>query len=118
MGPEPEIFVLPSDEGARGNNGRGPGTTVNPVNTQFSNLGRLSWPKRNKISTCLNFPPFYIFGMLRPEKFPELFFIKPGKRPRTVFRTCGRKSRGFAQNRPDFRGKNVFECQIKDEEVI
>ena len=42
MGPEPEIFVPPSDEGARGNNGRGPGTTLNPVHTQFSDLGRLS----------------------------------------------------------------------------
>ena len=48
-------------EGARGNNGRGPGTTVNPVNTQFSDLGRLSWPKRAEINACLNFPPFLDF---------------------------------------------------------
>ena len=30
MGPRPKIFVPMSDEGARGNNVRGPGTTVNP----------------------------------------------------------------------------------------
>ena len=120
MGPEPEIFVPPSDEGARGNNGRGPGTTVNPVNTRFSDLGRLSWLKRDDIIACLNFPPFLHF--LTPNKagnfFRNHFFVKPGKRSRTVFRTRGMKSGGFDQNRPDFRGKNVFECQIKDEEVI
>ena len=32
------IFALPSDEGARGNNVRGPGTTANPVNTQFYSI--------------------------------------------------------------------------------
>ena len=59
MGPEPEIFVPPSDEGARGNNGRGPGTTVNPhawpngwlgVNSQFQRKlmqGTLVWGPRS-----------------------------------------------------------------------
>ena len=107
MGPEPEIFVPPSDEGARGNNGRGPGTTVNPVNTQFSDLGRLSWPKRAEINACLNFPPFLHF--LTPNKAGNfsgtIFFVKPGKRSRTFFRTRGMKSRGLDHNRPDFRGK-------------
>ena len=103
-----------------GNNVRGPGTTVNPVNTQFSNLGRLSCPKRADINACLNFLPFLHF--LTPNKAGKLsgtiFFVKPGKRSRTFFRTRGMKSCGFDQNRHDFRGKNVFECQIKDEEVI
>ena len=81
MGPEPEIFVPLSDEGARGNNGRGPGTTVNLVNTQFSNLGGLSWLKREEINECLNFPPFLHF--LTPYKagnFSEtIFFCQTGK---------------------------------------
>ena len=41
-------------------NGRMPGTTVNPVNTQLSNLGRLPWLKRGEIIACLNFPPFLV----------------------------------------------------------
>ena len=57
MGPGPERYFF----AARGNNGWGPGTTVNLVNTQFSNLGRLSWPKRDEIIACLNFLPFLHF---------------------------------------------------------
>ena len=86
MGPEPEIFVPPSDEGARGNNDRGPGTTVNPVNTQFSDLGRLSWPKRAEINACLNFPPFLHF--LTPNKagnFSGTIFCQTGKTIENIF---------------------------------
>ena len=106
MGPEPEIFVPTSDEGARGNNGRGPGTTVNPVNTQLSALGRLSWPKRGEINACLNFPPFLHF--LTPNKAGNfsgsIFFCQNGKTIENSF-SEEMKSRGFDQNRPDFRGK-------------
>ena len=60
VGPEPGIFVPSSQEGARWNNCWGPWTTVNPVHTQFSNLGRLSWQKRDKVIAYLSFPPFVI----------------------------------------------------------
>lgn len=45
MVPEPEIFVLLSDEGARGNKVGRPGTTVNQVNAQFSGMKAVSLPK-------------------------------------------------------------------------
>ena len=117
---ETDYILTGWTSGPRARNSRGPGTTVNQDNAQFSDLGRLSWPKRAEINACFNFPPFLQF--LTPNKAGifsgTIFFVKLGKPSRTVFRTRGMKSRGFAQNRPDFRGKNVFECQIKDEEVI
>ena len=71
VGPGPEIFV------ARGNNGRGPGTTANPVNTQFCNLGRLSWPKRDETNAYLNFPPFFCQKNRVIICFKIIFFQNP-----------------------------------------
>ena len=60
---------------------------MNPVNTQFSDLGRLSWPKRDETNACLNFPPLFTFLSLRirPEKFPEVFFCQTGKTTENSF---------------------------------
>ena len=44
---------------ARGNDGWGPGTTVNPVDIQFTNLGRPSWHKR--LNHCMfEFPAIFL----------------------------------------------------------
>ena len=56
MGPGPEMFVPTSDEGARGNNGRGPGTTVNPDNTQFNGIEAFFPYKRAIAIVFSNFP--------------------------------------------------------------
>ena len=74
----PRYFVLPSDEGARENNVRGPGTTLK--------IGRYTiFPYDTSIrgqrwlETCvvLNFPPFcQILAKIRDKKSPDLFFIR------------------------------------------
>ena len=65
------------------------------------------------------FPAIFAFLQLRilfPENFLELFFVKPGKRPRTVFQIENENQNGF--NCPKFRGEKLSESQVKDEEAI
>ena len=84
----PRYFVLPSDEGARENNVRGPGTTLK--------IGRYTiFPYDTSIrgqrwlETCfvLNFPPFFsIFSKNKRQKISGFFFPKPRKQSPFDFR--------------------------------
>ena len=85
----PRYFLLLSDEGARENNVRGPGTTLK--------IGRYTiFPYDTSIrgqrwlETCvvLNFPPFcQILAKIRDKKSPDLFFIRNRENShRSIFR--------------------------------
>ena len=79
MGPEPEIV-------ARGEHGSRAWSTVNPVNTQFSDRGRLSMAEKGRNQCMFEFPA--IFTFLTPNKarnFSGTFFLSNRENDREQF---------------------------------
>ena len=98
---------LPSDEGARGNNVRGPGTIVNSVHTQFYSMEAFSSQKAHKTFVFLNFPRFP--RILEKKLWRGKIIVgKPGKRPQAHFRVYGRNPAISAQSCPITPGKKCF----------